>query len=359
MSKYHSSGNTLWLDNAGVINLHTYSIFFQAEKQRIENYEKFLKDHKTQKRKATWCDFPETQSVSSSSNKTSEPTKKKNKKKEPEESPPKPEEKFQHEVSTPQQSNNKSKKKKTKINNTSTAGSETQPNEFNENGHINKSIKEKKHKKNKQNNNMATNSIEQGNVETEAVVPHKNNKYKVSEDGKTNNNQQTKNKNYENQKTNNTPKQKKKKNLVNGEPARRKPVNDSFQLIINGKDIELVRYDGFPIMKKDAERLQELKTNMIKKGIPKSEVQRTMKLERRRAEKALARVKRDVCYNCRKGGHNLSDCPELKTKIPGVGAADGLCFKCGSTEHRQFECKVQKDKEFRFATCFICKEPVS
>lgn len=157
-------------------------------------------------------------------------------------------------------------------------------------------------------------------------------------------------------------KQKKKKptKFVDGKPVRRKEINDrSFQLIINGKEVELVRFDGFPIMRKDAERLGELKNNMIKKGIPKSEVQRTMKLERRRAEKALARMKREVCYNCRKGGHNLSDCPDLKSKIPGVDAAEGVCFKCGSTEHKQFECKVQKDKEFKFATCFICKEPVS
>lgn len=154
-------------------------------------------------------------------------------------------------------------------------------------------------------------------------------------------------------------KKKKEKKLIDGQPVRRKQINDrSFQLIINGKDVELVRFDGFPIMRKDADRLEELKRNMMKKGIPKSEVQRTLKLERRRAEKALARLKRDVCYNCRKGGHNLSDCPELKSKIPGVDGAEGVCFKCGSTEHRQFECKVQRDKEFRFATCFICKEQV-
>lgn len=187
---------------------------------------------------------------------------------------------------------------------------------------------------------------------------NKNRKEASGEDHQTVNNQQS-NSFKQNEKPNQKPKKKKNK-LVNGEPIRRKPVQDnSFQLIINGKEVELVRYDGFPIMKKDAERLAELKANMIKKGIPKSEVQRTMKLERRRAEKALARVKRDVCYNCRKGGHNLSDCPDLKTKIPNMGAPDGLCFKCGSTEHRQFECKVQRDKEFRFATCFICKEPVS
>lgn len=171
---------------------------------------------------------------------------------------------------------------------------------------------------------------------------------------------QVKQKSESNQNNNQQKKQSKVKKIVDGMPVRRKPINDySFQLIINGKEVELVRFDGFPIMKKDADRLAELKSNMIKKGIPKSEVNRTLKLERRRAEKALARLKRDVCYNCRKGGHNLSDCPELKTKIPGVGAPDGVCFKCGSTEHRQFECKVQKDKEFRFATCFICKEPVS
>lgn len=153
----------------------------------------------------------------------------------------------------------------------------------------------------------------------------------------------------------------KQNNIKEGEakPARRKPIDDrSFQFIINGKEIELVRFDGFPIMKKDADRLQELKDSMIKKGIPKSEVQRTMKLERRRAEKALARLKRDVCYNCRKGGHNLSDCPELKSKIPGADVPDGICFKCGSTEHKSYECKVQRDQGYRFATCFICKEQV-
>lgn len=183
----------------------------------------------------------------------------------------------------------------------------------------------------------------------------------VSEVNKPFQDNENNSKNVPNDKQNNSHQKKMKdKKLLDGVPARRKPINDrSFQLIINGKEVELFRFDGFPIMRKDAERLEELKSNMIKKGIPKSEVNRTLKLERRRAEKALARLKRDVCYNCRKGGHNLSDCPELKTKIPGVGAPDGVCFKCGSTEHRQFECKVQKDTEFRFATCFICKEPVS
>jgi len=122
--------------------------------------------------------------------------------------------------------------------------------------------------------------------------------------------------------------------------------------VINGVETEIVMYDGFPVKKEDAERLAELKQKMIMKGIPKSEVDAAMKLERRRAEKALARVKKLVCFNCRKSGHNLSDCPELDRNE----VCTGICFKCGSTEHTHFECKVNKDSSYRYAKCFICRE---
>lgn len=304
----------------------------QAEKKRIENYENFLKEHKTQKRTATWCEFEET--TQTTTNKQTSP----------------------------------SKKKKRKQNSSYSPVTE-------ENLRLDDQEKTAEQKKNKKTKNKKNESINKHAVQVSEYVNHnesdvsqateipiskkkkenfKNNQQKLQNDNAKQSNKQ--NNQTENNKTVNRPKERKKKNFINGQPVRRKPIDDSFQIIINGKDVELIRYDGFPVMKKDAERLQELKTNMIKKGIPKSEVQRTMKLERRRAEKALARVKREVCYNCRKGGHNLSDCPDLKSVIPGVDAGDGICFKCGSTEHKQFECKVQRDKEFRFATCFICKE---
>ncbi|XP_034950298.1 probable ATP-dependent helicase PF08_0048 [Chelonus insularis] len=136
------------------------------------------------------------------------------------------------------------------------------------------------------------------------------------------------------------------------EHKRRKPDPGASKVIINGMEIEIVLYDGFPVKKEDADRLKELREKMVMKGIPKSDIDAAMKLERRKAEKALTRVKKNVCFHCRKAGHVLSDCPELGREE----AATGICFKCGSTEHTHFECKVNKKEEFRFATCFICRE---
>lgn len=329
----------------------------EAEQQRVENYENFLKEQKVQKRQASWCDFPETKTDSK-----------------------KP--KFQHDkkkVSEHTVGNQHSENHFQRASGTATTSYE----ETDKTSSVNndKTTKKKKSKNNKEKTSSLHDAApaekvnESNKDETkpqDAIDDQdmskkkakKNKKTKNSdtanstESSKTDDNKLEKPGDQPNKGQNQTKvSKKKKKKLVDGKPVRRKAENDSsFQLIINGKEVELVRFEGFPIMRKDADRLQDLKNNMIRRGIPKSEVQRTIKLERRRAEKALARLKRDVCYNCRKGGHNLSDCPELKSKIPGENGADGVCFKCGSTEHRQFECKVQKDKEFRFASCFICRE---
>ncbi|XP_046969540.1 zinc finger CCHC domain-containing protein 9-like [Vanessa cardui] len=332
----------------------------EAEQQRIENYNNFLKEHKVQKRKATWCDFPESENVS-------KPKQNINKKKNKEKPVSQPEISDEKSSDKCNDEKNQITKNKNKI---------TPELEHKDENDVSLSseqnVSKKKQKKNKKKKELSesksqvsnsspsiTTNIQNNQSETANNMQNIQDKYpKAKNNNAKNNKSASSNTNNQNENSYNSEGSKKVKNKIkNGKAQRRKPIDDkSFQLIINGKEVELVRYDGFPIMKKDAERLDELKKNMIKKGIPKSEVQRTMKLERRRAEKALARVKREVCYNCRKGGHNLSDCPDLKSNIPGVDSAEGVCFKCGSTEHRQFECKVQRDKEFRFATCFICKE---
>ena len=50
------------------------------------------------------------------------------------------------------------------------------------------------------------------------------------------------------------------------EHTRRKPDMNSIKVTINGMDVEIVKYDGFPVKKEDAERLIELRKQMVMKG---------------------------------------------------------------------------------------------
>lgn len=56
-----------------------------------------------------------------------------------------------------------------------------------------------------------------------------------------------------------------------------------------------------------------------------------------------------LCLGCRESGHRLKNCPKFKTQV---------CIKCGSADHKYKECKTGGG-DFKFATCFVCKEVVS
>lgn len=75
---------------------------------------------------------------------------------------------------------------------------------------------------------------------------------------------------------------------------RRKPYVESSTISINGVTINISKFDGFDVKTEDAHRLKELRSKMLQEGIPRAEVDKVMKLERRKAEKALAREKKKV-----------------------------------------------------------------
>lgn len=47
-----------------------------------------------------------------------------------------------------------------------------------------------------------------------------------------------------------------------------------------------------------------------------------------------------LCFNCRKPGHGLADCPEAD-RDEEMGR--GICYRCGSTEHEIQKCKAKVD----------------
>jgi zinc finger CCHC domain-containing protein 9 len=138
------------------------------------------------------------------------------------------------------------------------------------------------------------------------------------------------------------------KQLEGTEAKRRKPMQN--KIYFEGREIEVDYVDGFPVLKDDASRLRDLRKKMLNEGIPKSEVNKAMKLERRRAEKALSRETKKVCFNCRQPGHMMSACPKMSS-----GDAE-MCFKCGSTEHKSPQCKVTQGDDYKFSKCFVCGE---
>uniref|UniRef100_A0A0E9Q864 CCHC-type domain-containing protein n=1 Tax=Anguilla anguilla TaxID=7936 RepID=A0A0E9Q864_ANGAN len=63
-----------------------------------------------------------------------------------------------------------------------------------------------------------------------------------------------------------------------------------------------------------------------------------------------------LCFNCRKPGHGLADCPEADNDEE---MGRGICYRCGSTEHEIHKCKAKVDPavgDYPYAKCFICSQ---
>uniref|UniRef100_A0A1A7Y8A9 Zinc finger, CCHC domain containing 9 n=1 Tax=Iconisemion striatum TaxID=60296 RepID=A0A1A7Y8A9_9TELE len=90
----------------------------------------------------------------------------------------------------------------------------------------------------------------------------------------------------------------------------------------------------------------------------REEVEVALKKDKRREDRRVKRQKdkknKMLCFNCRKPGHGLANCPEAD-RDQEMGR--GICYRCGSTEHEIQKCRAKVDPamgEFPYAKCFIC-----
>jgi len=127
-------------------------------------------------------------------------------------------------------------------------------------------------------------------------------------------------------------------------------------------------FQGFRVKKEAVKKLKALATQLKTEERPETEIAETLKRERRKAERELAKFRKMVCFNCRQSGHLLIDCPQQQKKENNGTANESSssmlpsngnhCFKCGSKDHTSRDCvSKRKGKDaYAFATCFICKE---
>jgi len=144
-------------------------------------------------------------------------------------------------------------------------------------------------------------------------------------------------------------------NKSSADPKKAKKSKPSAK-IIKDKTGQVVQegeglFQGFRVLQADVQKLRDLVTELEKRKASPAEMKKVLKKERRKAEKTLANVKKNVCYKCREPGHQLSQCPKISEKI-------GKCFKCGSDEHTSKDCisKLKGADAYKFADCFICKQ---
>uniref|UniRef100_A0A8C7ZS73 Zinc finger, CCHC domain containing 9 n=1 Tax=Oryzias sinensis TaxID=183150 RepID=A0A8C7ZS73_9TELE len=76
--------------------------------------------------------------------------------------------------------------------------------------------------------------------------------------------------------------------------------------------------------------------------------------ETRRVKRQTDKKNKMLCFNCRKPGHGLADCPEADADRE---MGRGICYRCGSTEHEIHKCRAKVDPalgDYPYAKCFIC-----
>jgi zinc finger CCHC domain-containing protein 9 len=145
-------------------------------------------------------------------------------------------------------------------------------------------------------------------------------------------------------------KEKKKKDRLK---QRQRQKDKAGKIVTNGEGM----FQGFRVLDEDVKRLRSLHSTLTKDKTPVNEIKGVLIRERRRAERALAHATKNVCYQCRKSGHVLAQCPENHgDKKKNARPPPGVCYKCGAADHTSKNCesKLKGADAYRFASCFVC-----
>ncbi|XP_062870459.1 zinc finger CCHC domain-containing protein 9 [Trichomycterus rosablanca] len=94
----------------------------------------------------------------------------------------------------------------------------------------------------------------------------------------------------------------------------------------------------------------------FKQGGFSNSLNKVKQRENRRIKRQNAKKNKMVCFNCRKSGHGVADCPNAEADEE---MGQGICYRCGSTEHGIQMCKAKVDPamgDYPYAKCFICEK---
>ncbi|XP_077593990.1 zinc finger CCHC domain-containing protein 9 [Stigmatopora nigra] len=133
-----------------------------------------------------------------------------------------------------------------------------------------------------------------------------------------------------------------------------RPGADSFMR--KKKDYTNPDVNGFlEFMKQSGHSSVALQPEDIKREVTVA-LHKDHRRETRRVKRQTVKKGKMLCFNCRKPGHGLADCPHaLEERETGAG----ICYRCGSAEHDIQRCRAKVDPavgEYPYAKCFICSQ---